>query len=137
VVVVPLEQPITRACAAPRVLAVDDQTAFLAVMRMVVTAVPGFEVVAEAGSGEQAVAAASEMRPDIVLMDVDMPGVGGIEAARRIKDLRPETFVILVSATHPDDLPADAATRADEVIWKPDLRPALLNRLWQAVQTGG
>jgi pilus assembly protein CpaE len=137
VALVPLEHPITRACAAPRVLAVDDQAGFLAVMRRVVDATPGFEVVAEAGSGEQAVAAASEMRPDIVLMDVDMPGLGGIEAARLIKAARPDTVVILVSATHPDDLPRSAAVQADQVVWKPELRPLLLDGIWQAVQAAG
>ena len=68
---------------------------------------------------------------DMVLMDVAMPGLGGIEACRTIKTARPETVVVLVSATHPNELPLEVElSLADAVIWKPTLRPALLQELW-------
>jgi len=114
------------------VIAVDDQAHFRLVLCRVIDATPGFEVVAEADSGELAVAAATELRPDLVLMDVEMPGLGGLAAARRIKVARPSTLVVLVSATHPEDLPLEAACcLADEIVWKPKLRPALLEEIWR------
>jgi DNA-binding NarL/FixJ family response regulator len=114
------------------VIAVDDQADFRIVLRRLVDAMPGFEVVAEAGSGELAVAAAVELEPDLVLMDIEMPGIGGLAAARQIKADRPSTVVVLVSATHPDDLPPEAVCcLADEIVWKSKLRPALLEEMWR------
>jgi CheY-like chemotaxis protein len=64
-------------------------------------------------------------------MDVLMPGIGGIEAAEQIKAARPSTVIVLVSSTHPDDLPLQAADRyADAVIWKSLLEPRLLDEIW-------
>jgi CheY-like chemotaxis protein len=118
---------------APRVLAADDHGPFLDVMRQIVEATAGFVIAAQVDSGEQAVQTTSQLRPDVVLMDVDMPGLGGIEASRQIKASFPETIVVLVSATHPDDLPAAAVSSgADRIVWKPLLRPALLEELWEA-----
>ena len=68
-----------------RVLAVDDQPPFLAILRAVVGATGHLELAGEAQSGEEAVVAAHELRPDMVLMDVRMPGIGGLKAAERIK----------------------------------------------------
>jgi CheY-like chemotaxis protein len=65
-------------------------------------------------------------------MDVFMPGIGGIAAARQIKASRPATIVVLVSTTHPEDLPGEAAASpADEIVWKRELRPSLLEEIWQ------
>jgi len=126
------EEPIPRGRGTRRVIAVDDQAHFRVLLRRLVAATPGFEVVAEAESGERAVAAAKELQPDLVLMDIEMPGLGGFAAARRIKVDRPSTVVVLVSATHPDDLPSDSACcLADEIVWKPKLRPALLEQMWR------
>jgi len=127
----PPEEPITGMCAVPRVIVVDDRPHFRLLLRRVVEAT-GFEVVGEADSGERAVAAAAELYPELVLMDVEMPGVDGIEAARRIKRDRPSTVVVLVSADHPDDLPPGAAScLADEIVWKSKLRPAVLEEIWR------
>jgi DNA-binding NarL/FixJ family response regulator len=123
-----IRQPIS----GPSVLAVDDHEPFRSAMRRLVEAAPGFSLLAEAESGERAIEAASELHPDLVLMDVEMPGLGGIAAARRIKSESPSTVVVLVSATHPDDLPREATSRsADEIVWKPKLRPALLEQIWR------
>ncbi len=114
-----------------RVLAVDDDPAFLALIGRLVDATSGLEAVGEATSGERAIEAVEELEPDIVLMDVRMPGVGGIGATRLIKTKRPSTLVVLVSTTHPDELPVEAETcQADAVIWKSDLRPRLLEETW-------
>jgi DNA-binding NarL/FixJ family response regulator len=82
-----------------RVLIVDDQTPFREASRMVVEMTDGFEVVGEAENGEQAVDMASALKPDLVLMDVQMPGIDGIEATRRITALGEPPYVLVMS-TH-------------------------------------
>src|SRR5207342_2788677 len=66
------------------VLIVDDQAPFRRAARMVVTATPGFDVVGEAESGEEAVELYEALSPGLVLMDINMPGINGIEATRQI-----------------------------------------------------
>jgi two-component system, NarL family, invasion response regulator UvrY len=83
------------------VLVVDDQDLFRAVMRDVVLATPGMSLAGEAASGEAAVDAADELSPRMVIMDKRMPGLGGIEAARRIRARHPEILVVLVSVEVP------------------------------------
>jgi DNA-binding NarL/FixJ family response regulator len=114
------------------VLAVDDQESFRRVLRKVVDATASLVAVGEAASGEAAVALVRELEPDIVLMDVRMPGIGGIEAARLIKELRPSTLVLLVSRAPAEHL-ADAldASGADAFVSKGELRPQLLDELWR------
>lgn len=113
------------------VLIVDDQAPFRDVARTVVTLSPGFEVVAEAASGEEAVAAALDRQPQLVLMDINLPGINGIEATRRIKDERPDTVVILLSTYTRDDLPAEADTcGAERYVHKEDFSPMLLRETW-------
>jgi DNA-binding NarL/FixJ family response regulator len=114
-----------------RVLVVDDDPAFLALINRLVDATSGLEIVGEATSGEHAVEAVENLRPDLVLMDVRMPGIGGISATRLIKAMRPSTLVILVSTTHPDELAIESeACQSDTIIWKSDLHPRLLDDTW-------
>ncbi len=114
-----------------RVLAVDDQTPFLAVLRDLVCATRELEAVAEAQSGERAIEAVRESEPDIVLMDVWMPGMGGIAAAKEIKAGWPSTLVVLISTTHPDEVPLEPDdVCADAVVWKSELGPRLLDDIW-------
>ena len=114
------------------VLAVDDHDGFRAILRRLVEVASGLRLLGEVDSGERAVAVAKELEPDMVVMDVVMPGIGGIAAARAIKAERPATVVVLVSTTHPDDLPVEAAeARADEIIWKAELRPGVLESIWR------
>jgi len=114
-----------------RVLAVDDQPHFRTTLKSVVEGTAELSLAETADSGEAAVALVRELEPEVVLMDVRMPGVGGVAATNEIKELRPQTLVLLVSATHPDDLRAEAwDCRADEVLWKGDLCPKLLDELW-------
>ena len=85
------------------VLAVDDHAAFRGAIRAVVGATSGFEVVAEAQTGEDALAVAGRCRPDLFLVDVHLPGIDGCELTRRLKVIDPGAVVFLLSS---DDDPA-------------------------------
>jgi DNA-binding NarL/FixJ family response regulator len=111
------------------VLIVDDSAPFLVLLRDIVDRTTGLEVAAEATSGEGAVRLADELRPDIVIIDVNMAGLGGIGAGRQIKARERAAVVVLISTTDPDELPAEAHAVADAVLSKADLAPALLDRL--------
>ncbi len=114
-----------------RVLIADDDAGFRAVVSRLVEAADELESVGTVCSGEEAVEAAADLRPDLVLIDVVMPGLGGIAAARQIKEAMPSVVVVLISTTHPDDLSREASScLADEIVWKAELRPALLGELW-------
>jgi two-component system invasion response regulator UvrY len=114
------------------VLIVDDQLPFRAVARTVIGLTAGFEVAAEAETGEEAVAIAAEQVPDLVLMDINMPGINGIEATRRIHAAHPAVAVILLSTYSEADLPDDARdVGAIAYVHKEDFGPALVRDLWQ------
>lgn len=85
-----------------RVLLADDHTLIRAGLRLVVDQEPEFTVVGEAADGRQAVARAQSLKPDIVVMDVGMPGLNGIEACRQIRESLPETQVVMLSM-HSDE----------------------------------
>ncbi len=82
-----------------RVIVADDQAVVRAGLRVVLDAAPGIEVVGEAGDGAAAAALAERLRPDVVLMDVRMPGVDGIEGTRRITALDGPPVRVLVVTT--------------------------------------
>ncbi|KQV15838.1 MULTISPECIES: response regulator transcription factor [unclassified Kitasatospora] len=86
-----------------RVLLVDDQRLVRAGLRMLCGSAADLEVVAEAGHGEDAVRFAAELRPDVVLMDLRMPGVDGATATRRILQERPDTRVVVLTTFDDDD----------------------------------
>jgi DNA-binding NarL/FixJ family response regulator len=92
-----------------RVLVADDQMPFRKAARAVLEVAPEFEVVGEVTSGEEAVEEAELLRPDLVVMDVKMNGIGGVEATRRILAARPETLVVLVSSYRSEDVPRAVA----------------------------
>jgi two-component system, NarL family, invasion response regulator UvrY len=118
------------------VLIVDDQMPFRMAARAVVGVTPGFTVVGEAGSGEDAVAQADTLAPDIVLMDINMEGIGGIEATRRITTAHPGVRVILLSTYDAEDLPADARTcGAVGYVHKEQFGPDVLTRRWPGEAT--
>ena len=113
------------------VLIVDDQAPFRAAARTVIRLAPGFEVIGEAESGEDAVTSAAELEPGLVLMDINLPGINGIEATRRITEAQPGTVVILLSTYAADDLPADAADcGAAAYVHKEDFGPAIVRDVW-------
>jgi two-component system response regulator NreC len=85
-----------------RLLLVDDHQIVRAGLRMLFAAEPEVEIIGEASSGEEAVASIETLAPDVVLMDVAMPGMGGIEATRRIKAARPKVAVLALTM-HEDE----------------------------------
>ena len=117
-----------------RVLTVDDQAVFRAAARDVIEATPGFLALGEAASGAEALAMTESLRPDLVLMDVRMPGMDGIEATRRLRDTGSESVVVLISFEDPDDI--DAVARgcgAVATLRKQDFCPGALQRLWSGL----
>ena len=113
-----------------RVLTVDDQARFRGVARDVIEATPGFETVGEAENGEEALRAVERLGPELVLLDVRMPGIDGIEVARRLTLTHPDTLVVLVTIEDPLDLPSAAQLGAVPLVRKQDFGPSLLRRLW-------
>src|SRR6478672_2110193 len=85
-----------------RVLIVDDQEPFRRAMSAVVEETDGFVVVGSATSGEESLAVAAELRPHLVLMDVNLPGIDGIEAARRLVG-SPGAPVVVLLSTYDED----------------------------------
>ena len=83
---------------AVRVLLVDDHPVVRQGLRALLSTQDGIEVVGEADDGEAAVAAAERLSPDVVLMDVVMPGMDGVEALRRIGERRPQTRVVMLTS---------------------------------------
>ena len=118
--------------ALVRVLTVDDQERFRCVARDVIDATPGFELAGEAENGEEGLLAVDRLAPEVVLCDVRMPGIDGIEVARRLHDSHPETLVVLISIEDPIDIPSAAQLGAAvPLVRKQDFGPRLLKRLWR------
>ena len=115
------------------VMIVDDQPPFRDAARAVLSRIDGFELVAEVESGEGAVATTGELHPDLVLMDINMGALDGIEATRLITDAHPETKVILVSTYSLEDLPVTArSSGAIAYVNKDELSPRVVRRLWES-----
>lgn len=96
---------------AIRILIADDHPVVRSGLRALIGTLEGLTVVGEASGGEQAVREAQILRPDVVLMDVRMPGVDGVEATRRIRVVQPETAVLMLTM-YDDDATVFTAMRA-------------------------
>jgi two-component system invasion response regulator UvrY len=114
-----------------RVLTVDDQELFRGVARDVIEATPGFEAVGEAASGEEALEAVERLSPELVLVDVRMPGMDGLEVARRLTAAHARTLVVLISIEEGIDVPSAAQLDTVPLVRKQDFGPRLLRRPWQ------
>jgi two-component system invasion response regulator UvrY len=112
------------------VVTVDDQAVFRRVARDVIEATDGFEVLGEAASGEEALALADEVAPDLALVDLRMPGMDGLETTSRLLAAHPELTVVLVST---DDV-ASGCEACGAVAFVPKKRfgTVELRRLWAA-----
>ncbi len=102
-----------------RVVIVDDQEPFRQAARMVVELTDGFEVVGEAETGEASIDVVRDLDPDLVLMDVNLPGIDGLEATRRILAGAPNARVILVLSTYEAEEYAPRAAEAGAAAYIP------------------
>jgi DNA-binding NarL/FixJ family response regulator len=119
------------------VLVVDDQAPFRLAARAVLRRLDGFEFAGEARSGPEAIDLVAALHPALILMDIHMPLMSGIEATRRIMAEHPDVAVILCSTHDPKDLPADAAASgAIAYVSKEHLSAATIRELWEARQSG-
>lgn len=114
------------------VLVVDDQDPFRRAMAAVVDETEGFAVVGAVASGEESVAAVAELRPDLVLMDIHLTGIDGIEAARQISTGEAAPVVFLLSTYDEDDFDLSGCN-ATAYISKALLSPARLLQLWSEI----
>jgi two-component system invasion response regulator UvrY len=120
------------------VLIVDDQAPFRRAAAAVVRLTPGFTAVGEAESGEAALQMVASLHPALVLMDINMPGLNGIETTRRITTSHPDVVVLLLSTYQAEDLPADAGSSGYAAyINKDEFGPSVLRDLWDAQQGAG
>jgi DNA-binding NarL/FixJ family response regulator len=118
------------------VLVVDDQAPFRMAARAVLRRMEGFALAGEAVNGEEAVAMAAELRPAMILMDINMPVMNGVEATRRIVAAQPDVVVVLCSTYNPQDLPPDASTSgARAYVNKEEFGPNELRRIWTDRET--
>ena len=118
---------------AVRVLVVDDQEIYRETARFVLEMTEGFELIGMAESGEDALVQADELHPDLVLMDINMPGIDGLEATRRVVDRVPGTGVIVFSTHSADDYEALALEAgAIGFITKAELAPDTLEATWRS-----
>jgi DNA-binding NarL/FixJ family response regulator len=117
-----------------RVLIVDDQEPFRMAARLVVEATDGFEVVGEAETGEDSVSMARDLKPDLVLMDVNLPGINGLDATREILDGQTEPVVVLLLSTYEEEeyAPRAAECGAAAYIPKAVFGPDRLESAWAA-----
>jgi DNA-binding NarL/FixJ family response regulator len=119
------------------VLIVDDQLPFRLAARAVLRRTEGFHLVGEAADGDEAVALAAELHPSLVLMDINMPTMNGIEATRQIMASAPSTVVFLCSTYQRSDLPPEAeASGFAAYLNKEELGPVLLRQLWDERHAG-
>ena len=117
-----------------QVLIVDDQEAFRSAARLVVELTDGFVVAGEASSGEDGVQLADEMSPQLVLMDINLPGIDGLEATRRIVDAHPEARVLVFSTYEANEYESRALDAgAIAFVPKSEFSPAILSETWSGL----
>ena len=109
-----------------RVLLADDQPLLRMGFRMILEAHEGLDVVGEAADGAQAVAAVTELEPDVIVMDVRMPGLDGIEATRRIVADRPETRILILTTFDVDEYAVEGLKAGASGFLLKDVPPAEL-----------
>ncbi len=139
-----------------RILVVDDHTLFREGIVSILNAQPDMHVIAQASDGLEAVVLARSLRPDIVLMDIHMPGTDGIEATRLIKRDVPETYVLMLTVRDEDEKLFEAiksgaqgyllkTIRAQQLVdmlhaaqrGEPTLSPGLANRILDEFRRSG
>ena len=119
------------------VVVVDDQVPFRLAAKAVLQRLPGFELAGEASSGPEAIELVEILHPALVLMDINMPEMNGIEATRRIVSAHPDVVVFLCSTYDVEDLPPGAAdSGASAYVNKERFGAETLRQLWAARDSG-
>src|SRR6266480_3754020 len=120
-----------------RVLVADDSDVFLRAAASVISTTSGLRLVGAVGSGEEAIRLLPQLRPDLVLLDFQMPGMDGIQTTRIIRRDEPRTDVIVISADLAGRSDAALAAGAATTLHKRDFAPSTLDALWQAHKPDG
>lgn len=120
-----------------RVLIVDDHALVREGVRHVLTSGGGFEVVGEASTGADAVKLAAELEPDVVLLDLTMPGMSGLEAAPKIREAAPEARLLVLSIHDHEEYVLQSVRAGAEGYLRKDSSPAELRGAIRAVHEGG
>ncbi|HEU5103718.1 MAG TPA: response regulator transcription factor [Roseiflexaceae bacterium] len=118
-----------------RILIVDDHPVFRFGLHALLNAMPDTEVVGEVTSGHEAIELAGSLRPDVILMDINMPGLNGIEATRRIRELNPDIRILIVTMIEDDSVFAAMRAGARGYLVK-GAEPAEVLRAIRAVADG-
>jgi DNA-binding NarL/FixJ family response regulator len=118
------------------VLTVDDQPVFLRAARDLISATDGFEQVGQATSGFEALELASTLDPDLVLLDVRMPDMDGLETARRLHEAHPDAVVVLISMGDVPELASAPSAGVATHLRKQALSPRTLRDIWAAYGSG-
>jgi two-component system, NarL family, invasion response regulator UvrY len=114
-----------------RVMTVDDQPMFRAIAHDLIDGMPGFEPVLEAASGAEAIEAAGRLRPELVLVDVRMPGMSGIEVCRKLKELLATAVIVLVTSGDCADVARLVRScGAVALLAKQNINPAVIRGIW-------
>jgi DNA-binding NarL/FixJ family response regulator len=123
--------------ARVRIVVADDHALVREGIRRVLDEEPGFEVVAEAADGREALARVQELEPDVVVLDISMPGLSGLDVARRLREEHPEVRALILSM-HDDTEYVLRAVRAGAAgyLLKDDAGPQLLRQAVRAVHAG-
>ncbi|MCS7282191.1 MAG: response regulator transcription factor [Anaerolineae bacterium] len=119
-----------------RVLIVDDHPFFREGLRQVIAAEEDLEVVGEAGDGEEALAMVRECSPDVVVMDVNLPKINGLEATQRIKDTFPDVQVVILTAYDDEEQVYHAVRFGASAYHAKDVEPHQLIRTIRLVRSG-
>ncbi len=125
-----MTEPLTR------VMLVDDHSLVREGLRHVLAATPGVEIIAEAGDGETALRLAAEIKPDLVVMDLSMPGMGGLEVTTRLRELLPQVKVLILSVQDHPEYVLGAVRAGAQGYLRKDTSPAELREGLRAVARG-
>lgn len=112
---------------------IDDQESFRSAARLVIDMSDGFELIGEAESAEEGLELAASLAPDLVLMDIGLPGIDGLEATRRLVGLADARVIVLSTYEAAEYEPRALAAGALAFISKSDFGPDVLRQAWESV----